>query len=254
MEFLNRPAFNLANGSQSLYYDTRLVTKYADSMPNLKLVIFTISYHSLESQLKNSMERWRGGFYKQVYGIPSEDEGAEFQLSDYSYISLYTPKIAYGQAVDDLLKKNKPTQDGKGAAATAAAAANADNQGDISPEFGKRRVKLHETEMRESSIAANMESLEMVCQLLKEKNVAAVFITIPAHHTYYDNIQPEKYQRMQEIIRQLSEKHKIEYFNYMFDSRFKDEDFINSDHLSKTGAEKFTLIFDREIISRYLKN
>lgn len=247
-QFLSHPAFNLANGSQSLYYDTQLITKYTGALPKLKLVIFTISYHSLESQLKNSMERWRGGFYKQVFGIRREDEGGEFQLADYSYIGLYSPKLAYRQVLEDLLKKNKSTEEVTERAVKAA------NQGDISPEFGKRRVKLHETEMRENSVTANVEALEQACRLLKERNVMVAFITIPAHHTYSDNIQPEKYQRMQEIIKQLSKKNKTEYFNYMFDTRFTEEDFINSDHLSETGAEKFTKIIDQEIVGKYLKN
>ena len=242
-EFFDRPAFNLANGSQTLYYDTQLVNKYSGKMPKLKIVIFTISYHSLETQLKNSMEYWRSGFYKQVHNIPREEEEAGFQIADYSYIGLYTPKLAYKIVLEDLLQKNNSSEN---------ALIKSENQVNVNSEFGKRRAKLHETEMRDSSIPINVEYLEQSCRLLAEKNITVVFLTIPTHSTYYDNINQKKYQGMQETIKQLSEKHKIEYFNYMLDPRFKDTDFIDSDHLNKVGAEKFTKIINQEIIRKYL--
>src|SRR6185295_19401419 len=62
---LDYEAFNLAYGSQSIYYDTQLALKYAPVMPRLKLVIFTISYPTLEYRLGNTIERWRAGFYQQ---------------------------------------------------------------------------------------------------------------------------------------------------------------------------------------------
>ena len=34
----------------------------------------------------------------------------------------------------------------------------------------------------------------------------------------------------------------LEYRNYLADSRFTDDDFLNSSHLSEVGAEKFTKI------------
>lgn len=247
-QFMSRPTFNMASSSQTIYYDTQLVTKYAAAMPKLKLVILTISYHALESQLKNSMERWRGGFYKQVYGIPREDEGEGFQFADYSYIGLYTPKLAYKMVLEDLFQADKLTAE----AGDAGVKINFLN--DVSLESAKKRVKLHETEMRESSVAANVEFLERVCRLLQEKNIAVVFVTVPAHRTYYDTIQPEKYQRMQQTIKQLSEKYKIEYFNYLSDSRIEDRDFLNSDHLNLAGSERFSKIVEQEIIQKYVKD
>ncbi len=55
---------------------------------------------------------------------------------------------------------------------------------------------------------------------------------------------------MQETIKQLSEKYKIEYFNHLFDSRFEARDFANSDHLSAAGAEKFSKIIDLKTIQK----
>lgn len=243
---LGREAFNLANGSQSLYYDTALVSKYASSMPKLKLVIFVVSYHSLEYRLSNTIERWRAGFYKQVYGISDEDSEQGFQLSDYSYIALYTPKEAYRQVLSQWTRLNV-------AEAALPAEVLPETSRDINPEFGRKRVRLHESQMRTTDITYNVEVLERAYTSLKERNIQVVFMTAPLHHTYYDYIQPASYQRMQSILGQLSGKYGIEYFNYMHDTRFRDEDFFNSDHLNEKGAEKFSRILQDEVIPRYIR-
>ena len=54
----------------------------------------------------------------------------------------------------------------------------------------------------------------------------------------------EKYLEMQKNIKILSSKYNVKYFNYFFDERFTDVDFVNSDHLDAYGAEKFTKILE----------
>ena len=79
-----------------------------------------------------------------------------------------------------------------------------------------------------------------------------VFITVPAHRTYYQHINQSNYQRMQETIKQLTEKCQAPYFNYLYDDRFGDDDFVNSDHLNESGANKFTRILDQDVINRFV--
>ena len=76
---------------------------------------------------------------------------------------------------------------------------------------------------------------------------------MPTDHTYYENINVTGYQRMQETIRQISEKYGVTYFNYLRDDRFTQEDFIDSDHLNGRGAEKFTRILDEDIVRKYVR-
>jgi len=242
-EALSRPAFNIANGSQSLHYDTELVMKYADSMPKLKLVVFAISYHSLEYKLSNSIERWRSGFYRQVYGIPGEDGDGGFQLTDYSYIALYTPKEAFRQALGSLKGGNVVNASGERAIDK--------TEMEVSDDFGRRRVQLHETQMRPIDIAGNVSALERACTRLAQKNVAVVFITIPAHRTYYQGINQGNYQRMQETTKSIAGKCLAPYLNYLHDQRFAEDDFINSDHLNEKGALKFTKILDEDVVKKY---
>ena len=243
-EVLSRPAFNVANGSQSLHYDTELVMKYADSMPKLRLVVFAISYHSLEYKLSNSIERWRSGFYRQVYGIPSEDGDGAFQLTDYSYIALYTPKEAFRQAIGSLTGVSVVNASGERAISK--------TEMEVSDDFGRRRVKLHETQMRPIDVAGNVSALERACTRLDQKKIAVIFVTIPAHRSYYQWINQDNYQRMQQTINTIAGKCRAPYVNYLYDRRFAEDDFINSDHLNEKGAAKFTKILDEDVVRKYL--
>jgi Protein of unknown function (DUF1574) len=245
-QILALPAFNLSYGSQSLHYDTQLVMKYLDSMPSLKLVIFGISYHALEYRLENSIERWRSGFYNQVYRIPGEDHEEGFKLTNYSYIALFTPKEALRLASGGFL----------GAAETEAKRNQAPTvftKGDVSERYGRIRVRGHEAQMRQVDLINNIAALERLCELLKRRNVSAVFITVPTHHSYYDHINVTSYQRMQETIKQFTGKYGVPYFNYLRDDRFTLEDFVDSDHLSKRGAEKFSHILNQDVVNVYAR-
>ena len=256
-ELLSRPAFNLAYGSQSLHYDTELALKYSSVMPRLKLVIFTISYHSLEYKLSNSIERWRAGFYQQVYGLPGEEARERLQLTNYSYIALYTPKEAYRR----ILENFQSTGHASAAESAVPGAASPDlptsppgaaTRGEVTDDFGKRRVVLHQSEMHQSDIAANRAALERACRELKNRNIAVVFVTLPTDRSYYDQIDPATYQRMQQTMRQITADCQCEYFNYLRDARFTSADFLDSDHLNPTGAAKFGRIINEEILLKAL--
>ena len=134
----------------------------------------------------------------------------------------------------------------------AVSAAEVNTRGEVSEVYGKQRVQLHEAQMRQADLQINLAALERACFLLKKKNVAVVFITTPVHRTYFSNINQEAYQRMQLTIKQFSEKYQIQYFNYLDDKRFGDPDFIDSDHLNKKGAEKFTYILNDDVVKRYI--
>lgn len=58
---------------------------------------------------------------------------------------------------------------------------------------------------------------------------------------------------MQETLKQISEKDGVPYFNYLRDERFTTQDFVDSDHLNKRGAEKFTRILNEDVVKRYVQ-
>ena len=98
--------------------------------------------------------------------------------------------------------------------------------------------------MKKSNIDKNIEYLEKILTLARSVGIEPIFVTIPVSSSYYNNIDKEKYLEMQKNIKILSSKYNVKYFNYFFDERFTDVDFVNSDHLDAYGAEKFTKILE----------
>jgi len=58
----------------------------------------------------------------------------------------------------------------------------------------------------------------------------------------------KEYERMQETINDVCVKDNVLYRNYIFDNRFKPEDFVD-DHMSGIGAEKLSNILNQDIIT-----
>jgi hypothetical protein len=235
------PSFNLAHGSQSLYYDAKLIEQYAPRAPNLQIVIFTFSYFSFESRLDRTIESWRSGFYRQVFGINPENGERAMALIDFSYIALYSPNTAYALVLKNLIHPGIDSD-------TGAERMNAAGGEGLTDEFGMRRVRFHDAGMSPEVAAYNKDVLKSACRMLKERGIRVDFVSTPVHATYFRHLNAAAYTRMQADAREVAQACGVEYRNYMTDARFDSEDFLNSDHLNARGAEKFSVIVSSEVI------
>jgi hypothetical protein len=73
-EMIECKALNLANSSQSLYYDINLVKNHLDGLPSLRAVVFEINFFSFYYNLDKGPEDWRNIFYYQSFGIKAQTE------------------------------------------------------------------------------------------------------------------------------------------------------------------------------------
>jgi len=87
-DYIRRKTFTLNNAAQDLYYDVQLINKYLDKMPKLKLVIFPISYFSLEYQMDRTKTWTLAPFYYHFWGIPPQHWDS---LINPRYFSLTAP-------------------------------------------------------------------------------------------------------------------------------------------------------------------
>ena len=71
--------FNLANVSQTLYYDKKLTLQYLPKLKKLNTVIISIGYCSFFYQMSDIAENWREGFYDAYFNIAANSKaiGAE---------------------------------------------------------------------------------------------------------------------------------------------------------------------------------
>jgi hypothetical protein len=247
----NYRGFNLANVDQDLYYDSELLNAYLDRMPQLKLAIIPISYLTLEFKLEDSPEEWRRFFYARVYGLPCRRQStlfSAFDIRSYSMIALYSPNEAQSFAQKMFAVNLAEDVDNNGFFAI-----EATNYASIGDQSGKERVEIHHHSMRPENIAENIAILRNMITRLKARNVKVALITIPVLPTYSKFIFKSKYDEMQMNIKKIVDEFGCQYFNYLYDRRFTDNDFLNNDHLNRLGAEKFSKIIAADFIDRYMK-
>lgn len=238
-------AINLAYFSQDVYYDTRILLRYLPQAAEAKLVIVPISYFTLEYKLEQNLESSnRVNFYTKLWEIPPEKN--KFDLAQYSSIALFgfqptrnftlfgvMPKLEIMDETGSYVSKSIP---------------NSNKLKNAKYEINEK----HRT-MKAESIPQNVQYLSELFEALRAKNISVVMLTTPCFRTYNESLDTERYARMQNEVRQLSEKYGIEYINYLKDERFVTEDFQDSSHLSTKGAEKFTDIIKDEIVRKYVK-
>ena len=243
--YLSSNALNLANVSQTLYYDEQITLKYIDQLPKLKRIIIPISYTSLGEQLFDGKENWRDYFYLKYWNIEFP-ELPRYNIKRFSLLYLFTPITSL-----KLLLKDKRTS----------MIENIDTNGyfyvdtlgnsyAISDKLGRERVAGHDADYKELRVASIMRDLESFTKQVTQRGVKIIFITIPTYDTYNKYINRLRFDRDIEYIKQLSQKYNgCSYTNYSNDHRFVKSDFKDNDHLNFIGAKKFTEIINRELLS-----
>lgn len=245
-KYFDFKGFNMANSGQDFYYDTELTQTYIDKMPNLRMVIFVASYHSFEYRIANKSDNWRMLFYQKYYQIPLERGGfiknAKAQVSKIYYEASLFGLLLQGK---NIFKQQEDLTD---------LGVRIDNTSvEKSDQTGLERIQYHHAEMIPGDFDKSYQYLEREISLLKQRNIEVVLLSLPVYKTYSSNFDPQKYGKMQDAIKKLTEEKRIKYYNFIFDPRFESADFSNDDHLNTTGAQKMSLIINSEILKPILR-
>ena len=245
--YLEAPAFNMANVSQPLYYDYKILEKYIDRMPNLKVVICPISYFTLDMNFFDEKfpEYWRIFYYKRFYNISSL-KSPTFDPKNFSYIALYGNERSFlwglkGFNINLIKEMNEFGFMEK-----------EEQTINLSDKNGIERVSFHDSIMSEKGREENVRYLANIINILKAKNIQPVLITTPVYKTYSDHVNMDKYNWIQKTLSDIARKDNINYLNYFYDKRFIARDFYNSDHLNSTGAKKMTLVLQNDL-NKFIK-
>lgn len=239
-QFLSLKTFNAADTSQSLYYDYQIFKKYINSFKNLKKVIISVSYFSLEYNFSASVEAWREFFYKRIYEIKTESGQDNLDIRNFSYLALYGQirSISYALKLFNVNLAENISADGWY------------NIGPIRDPNARSALQINifrEASMEAENYSKNVGYLKDMIKLAKENGIEPIIITTPVYSDYSDKIDKEKYNLMQNTIKGLAEEYKIKYFNHFYDKSFAYELFFDDEHLNSKGAEKFTKILDKEL-------
>lgn len=236
----NESGFNLAQPSQSFYYDYEILLKYIKSMPSLRVVIIPVSYFSFEYDFLNSPEYWRSNFYKIYFGIPDKNEKIDFRKIQGGFLFLRETALL---SLKEIIKVNSEL---------GISDSGAYRCKDVLPKNirknGLKRIEAQNGIMDRTMVGENEKLLGEIIELCIAANIEPVIITTPALNVYEENLDKRIYLEMQNTIAHFCKKYNIKYYNYMSDGRFSVEDFCDADHLNFKGADKFSRVLNQEIL------
>lgn len=229
-DLLGDSVFNLANVSQTPDLDLALLHHYAGRLGNLRRVVLPVSYFTfVDPRLEETSEWFRCVRYKVGMHLPEHSDLSKynFEISDFEG---YTTKLRslFGKGA-----KNRCDSLGWGLGFTVAQRAAGWE------EDGKDRAKS--TTLSLNGRADEVESIigEIVA-FCRERGVECVLVTTPVWRTCRENMDRRQYSDMKRRTERLTDKWHVRYFDMMADPDFTEEDFHDVDHLSDTGAAKFT--------------
>lgn len=222
--------YNLANISQSLNYDEKLLKKYAPELANLKVVILPVSYGSLFSRMEKGSEKWRVKNYNIYFSIISS-----WRISNYA-------ELLNGKVKTNLVR-------------ILAYYLHGENLITITPlGFGNNFSSTVKNDLYETGLAAsrrhtksfkylkyNLAVLERIAEYCEKNDIILLLFTPPAYQTYRDNVSTEQYNTMLSLTnRMANDSDSVYYFNFFVDTDFTEGDFFDADHLNEKGAEKMS--------------
>jgi hypothetical protein len=251
-QLLPGTAFNLANVAQSFYYDDRLLAAEMPKLPHLRRVILSVTYISLFFQLHGSDEDERQYYYYQEWNIPPPRLREDFDIRMLSRAALKTPITT----LESFVTAVKQRAHG-GTLAPAALDPAVDDRGwsprdpgnpsELEPAVVEAKLKYHHGLMHISDAPANIEYLEHMIGLLNERHIELVLVTPPVWAAYSSRIAPHYWNRTQEIMTELARSPNVRYFSFLTAPQFQAADFMDTDHLNRNGAVRFTAMLNAAI-------
>jgi hypothetical protein len=240
--FLNYFTVNLANNSQSIYYDIKLLEKYIDKLPKLKVIIMEVNFFSFEYNLDNGPESWRNTYYSHTFQIDPQSQKLDFYEN--FLLHIYKPK-------DILLHINSKKEynfyfNNKGWGK------NEITKTLPTKEFAfKRYLHLRKNYMHENYLNENIKLIDAFLEKLNQKNIKIVFVQMPVSPLLTKLIDNKILSRNKGLVDGFKKKTKnLVYLDFLNDKRFLNTSFIDSDHLNYSSANKFSSILNDTLLKR----
>ncbi|MEO1448653.1 MAG: hypothetical protein AAFV07_03950 [Bacteroidota bacterium] len=228
------PGYNLGATAQTLYFDRFLLEKYMDDMPRLKRVIIPISYPSLGGESDRNPGIYDKSYhYAFFYG--SEAFTDWYAPKRYSIVQLFGIKRCVDRAKAYYVQPDTLVEfEANGWMAT-------DVQHDLERN-GAESGLFHDQVYDTSLVALNLQRLGDMITRCQARNIAVYLLSPPMWESYLAHTRPERLDRMVHAMDSLSEHYAVPYINFTSDKRFIAEDFFDSNHLRRDGANKLSVI------------
>lgn len=221
-------AFNLANSSQTLEDDYRLLAKYIDSMDSLQTVIVGLGYHSLGATTEDN---------RRTYYTIYMDLYPRWPISKYS-LEVCNPEMLVKKIIKYAVSRDVTRCDSLGqrvghtkeAAETGAEWWNKDVLSLVENdklEIGNCRLTIEE----------NTQYLKEIVELCNTHNVKPVIVLMPVMKEYKRKLPREQVALMEEVLLALDS---VAICIDASEWEIPADGWYNATHLTKEASEEFT--------------
>lgn len=221
-------AFNLANSSQTLEEDYRLLAKFIDSMDSLQTVIVGLGYHSLGATTEDN---------RRTYYTIYMDLYPRWPLSKYSF-EVCNPEMLVKKIIKYAVSRDVTRCDSLGQRVghtKEAAETGAEwwNKGvDALVYNDKFDIINHKSE-----IANNISYLYAIVDLCNAHNVQPVIVQMPVMEEYKRKLPVEQVALMEEVLQSLNS---VAICIDASEWEIPKDGWYNATHLAKEASVEFT--------------
>jgi len=233
-------AFNLANSSQTIDVDYRLLDRYIPKMDSLKRVILPISY----STLGDYPEQQRRTYYT-IY----MDLYPRWPLSRHSF-EIFYPELLIKKLIKYAVSHDITRCDRLGQRSEHTKTAR--NQG---IEFWNKdidamvRNDVFDPESRHEMVAENIQYLYQLVDLCNHYQVQLIVVNMPVLPTYKNRLPSRQIQLTDQLLQDLATKVTcLDATSY----NVPDDDWYNVTHLTKEGSVAFTQWLIDQLEKKYI--
>ena len=221
-------AFNLANSSQTLEDDYRLLAKYIDSMDSLQTVIVGLGYHSLGATTEDN---------RRTYYTIYMDLYPRWPLSKFSFevcnLQLLLKKIIKYAVSRDVTRCDSLGQRVGHTLEAAQSGAEWWNKG-VDALVANDRLKIGNCRLE---IEENTRYLHAIVDLCNAHNVKPVIVLMPVMAEYKRLLPKEQIALMEDVL------HSLDSCAIYIDAsewEIPEDGWYNATHLTKEASESFT--------------
>ena len=228
----------MANVSQNFEYDNILLRRYAPQCENLKAVVLPVSYFSLfDKELENGGESWLVTNYEKYMGTARYPFFSRYKF-ELSHLPMYRNKLK------GVVKGEMPVECDANGFGVGYSVERRSSTWKDDVHFAVERHTAPDAGMLEYNTAH-------LCRILdycRERRLRTVLVTTPVWHGYHEALDSVQLGKMYDVVGTLAAMYGVEYYDFMCDVRFGENDFFDGDHLSTAGAAKFSKILSTVLV------
>lgn len=226
-DLLKHKGYSFANGSQDIYYDSKIVKYIAKNGygTSVKYCIIGLSYYSFQYDLSLSkMNHKLYGYYEFFKDLHNAKKNNVVRISINRYIAnkilnLNIFSEEYTSFGDSVNKE----------------------------EVGKKIANIDCNKDYPNTVSENQAIFREYITFLKNHNIKPIVVVFPASKYYTKYFSDRIENEFHTIINKFKAEFKFQYIDYFRSNLFNDDDFEDVSHLNSKGAEKFTKILNEVI-------